>query len=452
MKEELWLKKMKERLDDYSEPVPSSGWEQLEQELSALEPKPSEDESSSFVAPTGGKKKLIPFRRWTMVTAAALLVAVSGVSIWLLQSRLAEDVRHTRVPSLAAVPDVQPKQAPEDVQMEASEPVIYQGTGKRHPAGKHDLLAQHRNDDTSGNATDVQETKEIAKEGMTEATTVGKTEELAKSETVNKSEATETSEAPKEKRKRYRPSGKDKLHLPAETKKRTKAEKWSLGLAVGNAAGFAEDADEMAYMSDTSNDYHLASDGVDGVFSSSEEMPGEDSYQKVVYEDGMSYLVEQKQRMSSISHKQPISVGLSVRKGLQDGFSVETGLTYTYLASDVRYEGRSKQSSQKLHYLGIPVRLNWNFVDKKTLTMYLAGGGMVEKCIYGKIGNDTETVKPLQFSVMGAVGLQVNATKRIGIYLEPGVSYYFDDGSNVETIRKETPLNISFHAGIRLTY
>ena len=30
------------------------------------------------------------------------------------------------------------------------------------------------------------------------------------------------------------------------------------------------------------------------------------------------------------------------------GFSVESGLTYTYLASDVRYEGSSEKISQKL--------------------------------------------------------------------------------------------------------
>ena len=28
--DELWLKKIKERLDDYSEPLPDAGWERLE--------------------------------------------------------------------------------------------------------------------------------------------------------------------------------------------------------------------------------------------------------------------------------------------------------------------------------------------------------------------------------------------------------------------------------------
>lgn len=81
-----------------------------------------------------------------------------------------------------------------------------------------------------------------------------------------------------------------------------------------------------------------------------------------------------------------------------------------------------------------------------------SGGGMIEKCVYGKLGTEKETVKPLQFSVSGAVGAQFNATKRVGIYVEPGVAYFFDDGSDVQTIRKENPFNFNIQAGIRLTY
>lgn len=61
-------------------------------------------------------------------------------------------------------------------------------------------------------------------------------------------------------------------------------------------------------------------------------------------------------------------------------------------------------------------------------------------------------MKPLQFSVSGAVGAQLNATKRMGFYVKPGVSYFFDDGSEVQTIRKEHPFNFTVRAGIRLTY
>ncbi len=139
-------------------------------------------------------------------------------------------------------------------------------------------------------------------------------------------------------------------------------------------------------------------------------------------------------------------------KGLAKGFSLETGLTYTLLSSDAKLAGEEQQIEQKLHYIGIPLRANWNFLDKKLVTLYVSGGGMVEKCVYGKLGSEKETVKPLQFSVSGGVGAQINATKRLGIYVEPGVAYYFNDGSDIQTIRKENPFNFNIQAGVRLTY
>ena len=82
MEDELWMRKIKERLDDYSEPLPVSGWERLEKDLSVSKP------------PVAGKRRIIPFRRWAVAAAAALLVAVSSVSVWLLQSPVGEEMRN----------------------------------------------------------------------------------------------------------------------------------------------------------------------------------------------------------------------------------------------------------------------------------------------------------------------------------------------------------------------
>lgn len=63
-----------------------------------------------------------------------------------------------------------------------------------------------------------------------------------------------------------------------------------------------------------------------------------------------------------------------------------------------------------------------------------------------------ENVKQVQWSVSAAVGAQLNATKHFGIYVEPGVVHYFDDGSGVQTIRKEKPTNFNLQLGLRWTY
>ena len=60
--------------------------------------------------------------------------------------------------------------------------------------------------------------------------------------------------------------------------------------------------------------------------------------------------------------------------------------------------------------------------------------------------------RPWQFSVLGAVGAQYNLSRRVGVYVEPGVSYYFDDGSSLATLRKEHPCGFTLQAGLRLTY
>jgi len=153
-------------------------------------------------------------------------------------------------------------------------------------------------------------------------------------------------------------------------------------------------------------------------------------------------------------HDKPITFGLSMTKTINRNWNVETGLQYSLLKSEfiLGEDDYYVQKRQKLHYLGIPLRANWNFVDKKSFIMYVSAGGAMEKCVYGKIGSKNETVKPLQFSVMGAVGAQYNISSRVGIYVEPGVSYFFDDGSDIETIRKENPCNFTLQGGIRLTY
>ena len=237
-----------------------------------------------------------------------------------------------------------------------------------------------------------------------------------------------------------RPSSRDKLHIPAEKASSQKGT-WSMGLSVGNSGGASTELGSgiPSYMSRVS------------MVSVSNGLLSIPNDQQLVFEDGVPYL-RQANQVVDMEHHQPISFGLSVRKSLAKGFSVETGLTYTLLSSDAKFADSDQKTEQKLHYLGIPLKANWNFLDKKLFTLYVSGGGMIEKCVYGKLGTEKETVKPLQFSVSGAVGAQFNATKRVGIYVEPGVAYFFDDGSDVQTIRKENPFNFNIQAGIRLTY
>ncbi len=168
---------------------------------------------------------------------------------------------------------------------------------------------------------------------------------------------------------------------------------------------------------------------------------------------------------TNTEHKQPLKAGLSIRYELNDKFGIESGLTYTYLSSKLT-SGTSKnlyETEQSLQYIGIPLNVNYNVWENKQLSFYVSAGGLVEKSIAGKshtdfilnntiVSTEENDIKesPLQFSVNSSVGIQYNLSSKLGIFAEPGLGYYFDNGSNIETIYKEKPLNLNLKIGIRV--
>ncbi|MFR8835883.1 hypothetical protein [Bacteroides nordii] len=411
---EMWMDKLKEKLQDYSEPMPASGWEQLEKEL----------------VPPVEKRILYPYRKWVATAAAVLLVAATSLSIYFLNTPTAEEIRRTATPMLAADPDILPQTDAPDVQVAKVEPA----RAIRPIVAQAKKIAERQGTEPSVPAEAV---REIADGKETVQQIANEKEETEKEPVVTKEEAPVV--------RSHKRSGQDKLHIPVE-KPESKKGRWSLGAAVGNAGGVSLTGNDLAGGGMPNEQrLNLVSNSAEG------EIIRIPDNQMVVFKEGVPYL-KRMDEIVDIKHHQPISFGLSVRKGLAKGFSVETGLTYTLLSSDVEMSGGNAMIDQKLHYIGIPVRANWNFFDKDRFTLYVAAGGMIEKCVYGKLGSEKQTVKPVQLSVAGAVGAQFNATKHVGIYVEPGVAYFFDDGSNVQTIRKETPCNFNIQAGIRFTY
>ena len=58
----------------------------------------------------------------------------------------------------------------------------------------------------------------------------------------------------------------------------------------------------------------------------------------------------------------------------------------------------------------------------------------------------------MQWSANASLGVQCNLVNTMSIFVEPGVSYYFNDGTNIRTIYKEKPLNFNLNLGIRFTF
>lgn len=171
--------------------------------------------------------------------------------------------------------------------------------------------------------------------------------------------------------------------------------------------------------------------------------------------------VEQK---TEYEHHLPIRIGLSVAYALTDRLSISSGLTYTRLASDIKDASRESKyiGEQRLHYVGIPVNVSYKVASSRWISLYGTAGVLAEKCVSGTtdegyVENNTMkytntqdiSSKPLQMSVNAGVGIQFDFVDNVGIYAEPGLSYYFDDGSALQTIYKEKPLNFNLNVGVR---
>ena len=73
---------------------------------------------------------------------------------------------------------------------------------------------------------------------------------------------------------------------------------------------------------------------------------------------------------SSFRHHQPLSFGIAVRKEFAHGLSLESGVNYTLLRSDVRMQYTSDDVAQKLHFIGVPLRFNWQFLGNSYSTLF----------------------------------------------------------------------------------
>lgn len=181
---------------------------------------------------------------------------------------------------------------------------------------------------------------------------------------------------------------------------------------------------------------------------------------------GIGIFNQGKSVKTEYKHRQPVRVGLNVAYRLTDRLSVESGVSYTRLSSDMKdgTKNNYSSSSQKLDYIGVPLNVKYRAFGYRRLSVYASAGLLTEKCVSGKTTHEyvisgekkkheAEDVaaKPWQLSVNAALGAQLDVLRNVGVYVEPGVSYYFDDRSPLSTIYKEKPLNFNLNLGIRYT-
>lgn len=164
---------------------------------------------------------------------------------------------------------------------------------------------------------------------------------------------------------------------------------------------------------------------------------------------------------SDMKYYVPTQFGLQVQIPVDNRYSVSTGLTYSFLRSDVTTSasgGESYTVVTQLQYVGLPLSVNYNIVNTKNLRFYASLGGLVEKGINAKIsvsgsGNgDSEfssTIKPLALSLTAGMGIEYMFGKYLGLYADPGLTYFFDTNQPI-SIRTVEQLQFKCEVGLRL--
>ena len=165
-------------------------------------------------------------------------------------------------------------------------------------------------------------------------------------------------------------------------------------------------------------------------------------------------------------HDKPITFGLSMTKTINRKWNVETGLQYSLLKSEfiLGEDDYYVQKRQKIHYLGIPLRLSYKWFGANRWTAYTSAGIILNIPLSGKTDEQyvTGTVipysdswhftPPFQWTVGTGVGLQYNFANNWGVYLEPTFSWHIPNGSTTRTIWTEHPFTITVPFGIRFTW
>ena len=149
------------------------------------------------------------------------------------------------------------------------------------------------------------------------------------------------------------------------------------------------------------------------------------------------------------SHRMPFVVGLSVKFPVTEKIGLTTGLEYSLYSSSFWYPTGEK--TQLVHYLGIPVRLDWTFVSSRRVDAYLGAGIKGDLCVGATLDGHSIGKDGPAFRLLGAGGIQFNATRNLGLFVEPEVSWTLpSDRRMLSTYSSEHPWMFTVATGVRI--
>lgn len=148
-------------------------------------------------------------------------------------------------------------------------------------------------------------------------------------------------------------------------------------------------------------------------------------------------------------HRMPLVVGLSIKFPVTDEIGITTGLEYSFYSSSFSYPPGEK--TQLVHYLGVPVRLDWTFASSRWIDAYLGAGVKGDLCLGATLDGEAIGKDGPAFRLLGAGGIQFNATRNFSLFVEPEISWTVPSERRVlSTYSSEHPWMFMVATGIRI--
>lgn len=444
-----WTNKLRDRLTDYQEPVTDDLWAAIQQSL-AQQKSDIVSIGKSVDSPDGysnhqSNAKEVVFRRFSIAAALAAL-AVGGTYIYLNPTKSNEPLAQATV-----------------LQEDSS---TSKGALHENQSSEHNQVSQEYSSDN----TDTDSPSRLGDDTFTKY-----------SQRVKKQLGIQTSLLDGEGSKLFTQNlDNDKQNENRQDQNRDKVQSRSKKSLEGNPEMLAMAASPSSYAIQESNvRRHQSSswsvqlygengvvgsknsNGFDAAFVPSNDASGPvspgnftDAFYSVMAIRALTG-TPSADYYEKVKHHFPISVGVQVGWGVTECLRINTGVVYTNVSSDFINSSynTTQVTTQTLHYVGVPVNISYDFWQTKRFKTYVTAGGEADFNVKNHTESDGEVMASkhdrTQWSANASLGAQFDIIPQLGIYVEPGAKYYFDNGSQIENTFKDKKLNFNLQFGLR---
>ena len=442
-----WTSKLRDQMTDYQEPVKHDLWAGIAQSLAQNQPVAGEngipENHPVKRVEKEPKARVVTLKRWSAAAAAVALLGIGGSYVYLHQ----EDVEQGNA-QLASLASSEASSASSAASSSLS------ASSSSHSKQVPLLAADNKSADSKSRqkaassaasllssdyaSVPVQSAAPMNDEGETMVAVASDEAPLV----ASKYKSAESAQSQAE------PNSSSSYHFSRNSEVAGVSMKLyaeNLGAGMGNVNSGSNIANRYS-------DSGVMADPMPGVYPD----PSVGGSNDVDYLMAAAYKALQKSPQGKAKHHAPVSVGMQIAFGVAPRLSLSTGVVYTRTSSDFYPYAPNNDYNvhQVLHYVGIPVGLNYELWRSGGFHAYVMAGA---EAAYN-VKNDTDedgTRKQdakrdrVQFSGKASLGAQYDISPSVGLYIEPGAKYYFDNGSDIENTFKDKKLNFNLQFGLR---